>query len=90
MNNTFQWLFPFPQYIFIRVAYRIQILKEIFFENSGKLGYSFIKNYIIYMYLSFIHKTPIILGLSKIVTSNFTIHILTILLCSLQIKVIGK
>lgn len=42
------------------------------------------------MHLSFIHKTPIILGLSKTVTSNLTIHILTILLCSLQIKVIGK
>ena len=39
------------------------------------------------MYLTFIHKTPIILRLSKIITLNYTMHSFTILTCSLKINV---
>ena len=44
-----------------KVACRVKIQKKkILFENSEKFGYSFIKSGIIYMYLSFIYKTPLI------------------------------
>ena len=45
----------------------------------------FIKNGIIFMNLQFIYKNLIILSLLKIVTSKFTMYILTILTYSLKL-----
>ena len=39
-----------------KVAYRVQIRRKTFFQNSEKFLYSFIKNDIIYFYLPFINK----------------------------------
>ena len=50
------------------------------FQNSKRLSYSFIENEIIYMHLSLIFKSPIILSILKIVTLNFTMHIFSLLL----------
>ena len=44
--------------------------KKNIFKNSESLGYSFVKNNIIYVYLPFIYKTRIILILFKIVIFN--------------------
>ena len=52
---------------------------------SEKFGYSFIKNDIIYMYLTLIYKNPIILSLFEIAMLNFTMYISTILKCSLKV-----
>ena len=46
------------------------------------------KNDIMFMYLLCIYKKPIILGLFKIDTLNFTMYILTILTCPLKTSVI--
>ena len=73
----------------IKVACRVQIWQK-FFENSEKFGNSFIKNDIVYMSLSFIYKNPIISSLLKIVALKFTMYILTVLLYSLKLYVIGK
>ena len=80
--------------------------KKTFFKNIEKFRYNFIKNEIIYMDLTFIYKTPIILSLSKTVALIFTNHILTHLhhlhlphlhhayfnelRCSSKVNVIGK
>ena len=53
-----------------------------FCQNSGKFGYSFIKNDIMFMYIAYIYIKTIILSLFKIDTLNFTLYILTILTCS--------
>ena len=68
----------------IQLVSRIQSWIKTFSQNSENVGYSFIKNYIIYMYLPFSHKTPIILSLSKIVTLSFTKNVLMILTFSLD------
>ena len=71
----------------IKLACRVQICKEIFFQSSKEIGYSYIKNGIIRMYL-YLYIKPIILGLFKIVTLNFTTLILTVLACFFKIHTI--
>ena len=71
-----------------KVACRVQIWKKTFCQNSQKFGYSFIKDGIIFLYLLCIYKNPIIFSLFKIDILNFTMYILTILICSLKIYVI--
>ena len=68
-----------------KVACRVQIWKKIFCQNSDKFGHSFTKNDIMYMYFLCIYKKPIILSLFKIATLNFTMYILAILTCTLNI-----
>ena len=63
----------------LKVACRVQIWK-----NGHEFGHSFIKNYIIFMYLLCNYKKPIILSLFNIDTLNFTMHILTNLTCPLK------
>ena len=75
--------------ITFKVACRVQIWKKTFCRNSDKFGYSFIKNYIMFMHMLCIYKKTIILSLFKIDTFNFTMYILTILTCPLKIYVIG-
>ena len=58
--------------------------KKSFYQNSGKFGYGFIKNDIMFMYLLFIYKKTIIFSLFKIDTLNFTVYILTIWTCPLK------
>ena len=70
-------------------VFRYKKKKKFFFQNSKKLGYSFIKNDI-YLYFPFIYQASIILGLTKIVVLNFTMYILTILTFSLKVNVFGK
>ena len=65
-------------------------LTEVFFQNSKMFGYSFMESDLIFMYLSFINKNPIILIPLKIVILNFTMYILTISTCSLKMYDIGK
>ena len=72
-----------------KVACRVQVWKKSFYQNSGKFGYSFIKNDIMCMYLLNIYKKPIILSLFKFDTLNFTMYILIILTCLLKTYVIG-
>ena len=68
------WLPRLP----FKVACGVQIWKKkTFFQNIEKCRYNFIKNEIIYMDLTFIYKTPIILSLSKTVALIFTNQILT-------------
>ena len=62
----------------------VQLWKKTFCENSDKFGYSFVRNYIMFMYLRYIHRKPIILSLFKIDTLSFTMYILTILTCPLK------
>ena len=49
--------------------------KKTFYQNSDKFGYSFIKNYIVFMYLLCIYKKFIILSLFKFDALNFTMYI---------------
>ena len=49
--------------------------KKTFCQNSDKFCCSFIKNDIMFMYLLYIYKKPIILSLFKIDTLNFTMYI---------------
>ena len=72
----------------IKAACRVQIWKKTFCQNSDYFGYRFIKNNIMFMYLLYIYKTPIILSLFKIDTLIFIIYILTILTCPLKTYVI--
>ena len=67
-----------------KVTCRVQIWKRSIFQNNKNFNYSFVENDIIYMYLPFIYKTPIVLRLSKIVTLNFTMYVLVILTCFLK------
>ena len=53
--------------------------KKTFFQNSDYLGYCFIKNGIMFIYLLCVYKKPIILSLLKIDKLNFTMYVLTIL-----------
>ena len=62
------------------VACRAQIWKKSFV----KIAYSFIKNYIMFMYLLYIYKKTINLSLFKINTLNFTMYILANLTCPLK------
>ena len=55
---------------------------------SDKFGDSFIKNYVIFIYLLCIYKRPIILSLFKIDALNFTMYILTILTYPLKTYVL--
>ena len=73
----------------LKVACSVQIWKKIFCQNSDKLGHKFTKNDIMYMYFLCIYKKLIILSLFKIATLNFTMYVLTILTCTLNIYVIG-
>ena len=41
-------------------------MEKTFCQNSDRFGYSFIKNDIMFMYLLYIYKKPIILSLFKI------------------------
>ena len=68
----------------IKVACRVQIWKKTFCQNSDKFCCSFITNDIMFMYLLYIYKKPIILSLFKIDTLNFTMYILANLTCSLK------
>ena len=68
----------------IKVACRVQIWKKTFCQNSDKFCCSFIKNDIMFMYLLYIYKKPIILSLFKIDTLNFTMYILANLTCPLK------
>ena len=70
--------------LFLRWLVGFRYGKKSFYQNSGKFGYSFIKNDIMFMYLLCIYKKPIILSLFKIDTLNFTMYILTILTCPLK------
>ena len=76
------------QKCYLKVACRVQVWKRIIYQNSGKFGYCFIKNDIMFMYLLRIYKKPIILSLFKIDTLNFTMYISTILTCPLKTYVI--
>ena len=82
----------FVKEMFIEIGFnvpcRVQIWKKIFYQNSDKFGYSFIKSDIMFMYLLCIYKKLVILTLFKTDTLNFTMHILTILTCSLKTYVI--
>ena len=62
---------------------------KAFCQNSGKFGYSFIKNNIMFMYILCIYKKTIILSLFKTDILNFTMYILMILTSPLKIYVIG-
>ena len=73
---------PPPLLTAFKVAYRVQIRRKTFFQ---KFLHSFIKNDIIYFYLPFINKKPIILSLFEMVTLNFTMFVLTISTCSLKV-----
>ena len=73
----------------LTVACSVQIWKKIFCQSSDKLGHNFTKNDIMYMYFLCNYKKLIILSLFKIATLNFTMYILTILTCTLNIYVIG-
>ena len=42
--------------ILVKVAFRVQIWKKTFCQNSDKFGYSFIKNDIMFMYILYIYK----------------------------------
>ena len=87
---TFEWITSFKNIIFtIKVACGFQIWKKIFCQNSDKFGHSFTKNDIMYMCFLCIYKKPMILSLFKIATLNFTMYILTILTCTLNIYVTG-
>ena len=66
----------------IKITCTVQVWEKTFFQNSGKFGYSFIKNGIMFMYIHYNYKKLIILSLFKIDTLNFTMYILTILTCS--------
>ena len=59
-------------------------MEKTFYQNNDKFSYSFIKNDIMFMYLLYIYKKPIILSLFKIHTLNFTMYILTNLTCHLK------
>ena len=61
------------KYKYFKVACRVQIWKKTFCQNSDKFCCSFIKNDIMFMYLLYIYKKPIILSLFKIDTLNFII-----------------
>ena len=68
-----------------KIACSVRIKKKkIFCQNSDKFGNSFIKNDVMFMYLLCIYIKPVILGLFKIDTLNFTMYILTILTCPLK------
>ena len=49
----------------LKITCRVPVWKKSFYQNSGKFGYSFIKNDMMCMYLSCIYKKPIILSLFK-------------------------
>ena len=68
------------------VACSVQIWKNTFFKIVETLIAVFIKYSIIYMYLPLNYKTRIILSLSKTITLNFTMYILTILIRSFKNK----
>ena len=72
------------KYKYFKVACRVQIWKKTFCQNSDKFCCSFIKNDIMFMYLLYIYKKPIILSLFKIDTLNFTMYILANLTCPLK------
>ena len=40
--------------ILVKVAFRVQIWRETFCQNSDKFGYSFIKNDIMFIYIYFV------------------------------------
>ena len=63
---------------------RVHIWKNTSCQNSDKFYYSFIKNDIMFLYLLYIYKKPIILSLFKIDTLNFTMYILANLTCPLK------
>ena len=71
----------------LKVTCRVQIWKKTFCQNSDKFCCSFIKNDIMFMYLLYIYKKPIILSLFKIDTLNFTMYILANLRCPLKTSV---
>ena len=73
----------------IKITCTVQVWEKTFFQNSGKFGYSFIKNGIMFMYIHYNYKKLIILSLFKIDTLNFTMYILTILTCSWKTYIIG-
>ena len=64
---------------FFKGTCRVYMSKKTFFQNSDYLGYCFIKNDIMFMYLLCVYKKPIILSLLKIDKLNFTMYVLTIL-----------
>ena len=57
---TNAYLFPSPlvSCVKLKVACRVQIWKKTFCQNTGKLGYSFIKNDIMFMHIFCIYKKP--------------------------------
>ena len=73
----------------MKLACRVQICTEIFSQSSKEIGYSYYKNGIICMYL-YLYIKPIILGLFKIATLNFTTLILTVLTCFFKIHTFYK
>ena len=71
-----------------KVACRVQIWKKILCQNSDKFGTVLLKMTLC-ICISFVFtKNPIILSLFKIATLNFTMYILTILTCTLNIYVV--
>ena len=58
--------------------------KEHFVKIVTNFVLFFFKNDIVFMYLLFIYKTPIILSLFKVDTLNFTMYILANLTCPLK------
>ena len=72
----------------IKVAYRVQIWKKTFCQNSDCFGYRFIKNDIMFMHLLCIYKNHTILSLSKNDTLNLAMYIITILTCLLNTYVV--
>ena len=69
-----------------KVTCRVQIWKKkTFCQNSNYFGCSFIKNDILFMYFLCIYKKPVILSLFRLDILNFTLYILTTLLCPLKI-----
>ena len=71
-----------------KVACRVQIWKKTFCQNSNYLGYRFIKNDIMFMYLFCFYKIIIILSQFQFDTLTFTMYILTILTCPLKTYVV--
>ena len=84
-NDQYVFRLSFLKTAVAFIAWRGQILKKTYFQNSEKFGYSFIKSDIGYIYLFFIYKNLIMLSLLETVTLNFTMYILTISTGSLKI-----
>ena len=70
------------------IPLRFRYGKKSFCQNSGKFDCSFIKNNIMFIYLFFAYKKPIILSLFKIDALNFRMYIWTILTYPLKSYVI--